>query len=43
MLVHEHKLKVDLTRYLHTHRFTYDHSFGDDDTTPQVQYVGGHY
>ena len=39
VLVHEHKLKVDLTRYLHTHRFTYDHSFGDDDTTPQIYHT----
>ena len=37
VLVHEHKLKVDLTRYLHTHRFSYDHRLVLEKFTPVPQ------
>lgn len=33
VLVHEEKVKVDLTRYMHTHDFSYDASYGEDDDT----------
>lgn len=35
MLLHECKLKVDLTKYLEHHEFRFDHSF--DDTVPNAE------
>jgi hypothetical protein len=37
VLVHEDKVKVDLTKYVHDHCFGYDDAFGELDDTTEVQ------
>jgi hypothetical protein len=36
VLVHEDKVKVDLTKYVHDHCFGYDDAFGELDDTTEV-------